>query len=155
MSSSFKSKVWLAIGAVTVLPLAAAIALYAGAWTLFEATAVRRGSISYFFGVPNSIKQLPIIQQCTAPLYRWQGRDGESSPFVAVTYSSRASTDELVKAYDTSLKQAACTLTQTRMRGQQTVSIFRCNGTEFSSADLLVGSESPCASVELGFIQNY
>lgn len=153
MGSSSKSR--LAIGAVAVLPLAAAVALNVGAWTLFEASNVRKGSVAYFFGVPTSIKQLPIIQECTAPIYRWQGRDGESSPFVVVSYSSRAPAREIVKVYDTSLKQAACNLTQTRTRGRQQVSAFKCDGTEFSSADLLVGDESPCASVELGFIQNF
>jgi hypothetical protein len=122
---------------------------------LFEASDVRKGSISYFFGVPTSIKQLPIIQECTAPTYRWQGRDGESSPFVVVAYSSRAAANEIGRAYERSLKTAACNLTQTRTRGQQQVSVFKCDGTKFLSADLLVGDESPCASVELGFIQNY
>jgi hypothetical protein len=149
------SKLWLAIGAVAVLLLAATAALSVGAWTLFEASDVRKGSISYFFGVPASIKQLPVIQECTAPTYRWQGRDGESSPFVVVSYSSRATASEIVKAYDASLKQAACNLTQTTTRGQQHVSVFKCDGTEFVSADLLVGGESPCASVELGFIENH
>lgn len=149
------SKLWLAIGAVAVLPLAAAAALTVGALALFEASDVRKGSLSYFLGVPASIKQLPIIQACTAPTYRWQGRDGQSSPFVVVSYSSRATASEIVKAYDASLKQAACNLTQTRTRDQQQVSVFECDGTEFLSADLLVGDESPCASVELGFIENY
>lgn len=148
------SKKSLAVGAGIGLLLAAGSA-YVGAWALFEASDVRRGSISYFFGVPTSIKQLPIVGECTPPLYRWRGRDGESSPFIEVAYSSRASADDIVKAYDTALKSAACKLTGTEATGTGTTATFECRGPDILSTSLRVGSESPCASVELGFIENY
>lgn len=148
------SKKWLATGAAfTVLLVAGCI--YVGAWALFEASDVRRGSISYFLGIPTSVRQLPIIQECTAPVYRWRGRDGESSPFIEVSYSSRARADEIVKAYDTALKRAACKLTLTEASGTQTLATFECGGSEFVSSSVRLGSQSPCASVDLGVIENY
>lgn len=148
------SKKWLATGVAFTVLLVAGSA-YLGAWALFEASDVRRGSISYFFGVPTSVRRLPIIQECTAPLYRWRGRDGESSPFIEVSYSSRASAHDIVKTYDSALKRAACNLTLTESRGGQTLATFECGGSEFVSTSVRVGSESPCASVELGVIENY
>jgi hypothetical protein len=148
------SRKWLAFGALTAL-LLVAVSAYVSSWALFEASDVRRGSIPYFLGVPSSIRQLPIVRECTPPLYRWRGRDGESSPFVEVSYSSRAGADEILKAYDAALKPAACKLTLTEARGAQTTATFECGGSEFLSTSVRVGSESPCASVELGFIENY
>jgi len=148
------SKKWLAIGVGLGLLLTAGSA-YISAWALFEAHNVRRGSISYFFGVPASIKQLPIVHECTAPVYRWRGRDGESSPFIEVAYSSSASADDIVKAYGIALKPAACKLARTESMGSQTLAEFECGGPDILSTSLRVGSESPCVSVELGFIENY
>lgn len=134
--------------------LAAALA-WVGAWALFEASNVPRASISFFFGVPSSVKQLPIVAECTPPLYRWRGRDGESPPFIELSYSSRASAGDIVKAYDDALKAAACRLIATQAQGAGTTAQFECAGPEILSTSLRVGSESPCATVELGVIENY
>lgn len=147
------SKKWLGFGAVAAL--FAVGAMYLGAWSLFEANDVRRGSLSYLFGLPASIKRVPIVQECAAPVYRWRGRDGESAPFVEVSYSTRAAANDVVKAYGTGLSQAQCKLIRTETQGSRTVSQFECGGDEFLSASLIVAEGQPCASVELGFIENY
>ena len=147
------SKKWLGFGAVGALLAVGAI--YLGAWSLFEANDVRRGSLSYLLGLPASIKRVPIVQECAAPVYRWRGRDGESAPFVEVSYSTRAAANDVVKAYGTGLSQAQCKLIRTETQGSRTVSQFECGGDEFLSASLIVAEGQPCASVELGFIENY
>jgi hypothetical protein len=147
------SKKWLGVGVVAALLVVGVI--YAGAWTLFEASDVRRGSISYLFGLPASVKRLPIVQECTPPLYRWRGRDGESAPFIEMSYSTHAGASDLVKAYGAALNPVTCKLMRTEVEGRRTVVQFECSGAEFLSASLRVAEESPCASVELGFIENY
>jgi hypothetical protein len=147
------SKKWLGLGAVAALLTVGAI--YMGAWSLFEANGVRRGSLSYLLGLPASIKRVPIIQECAAPTYRWRGRDGESPPFIEVSYSTRAAANEIVKAYGTGLIPAHCRLVRTDREGARTVSQFECGGDEFLSASVIVAEGTPCASVELGFIENY
>lgn len=146
-------KKWLALG--TVVMLLAAGSAYVGAWALFEASDVARGTVSYFLGVPASIKRLPIVQECSAPRYRWRGRDGESPPFVSVAYSSRGGAAEILQAYDSTLKQAACTLAKTEVNGPRTLAEFQCRGPDILSTSLWIGSESPCASVELDVVENY
>jgi len=146
------SKRWLPIGAGLLLVAAAA---YVGSWALFDGNNVRQGSLAYFVGVPAAMKDRPIIEACTAARYRWQGRDGESAPFIAVTYSSGARAEILVKAYENDLKSLSCKLISTDASGPRTIAAFDCDGHEFVSANLAVGSEAPCVSVELGLIESY
>lgn len=150
---SLSKKKWLGFGAVAALLAVGAI--YLGAWSLFEAHGVRRGSLSYLLGLPASVKRVPIIQECAAPVYRWRGRDGESAPFIEVSYSTRAAAHDVVRAYGTGLNPTQCKLVRTETAGSRTVSQFECGGEEFQSASLIVAEGQPCASVELGFIENY
>lgn len=147
------SKKWLAVSVAVVLVLAGAA--YAGTWAWFEGNDVSRGTLSYFLGVPTSVKRLPIVDECSAPKYRWRGRDGESPPFVSVDYSSRSGAEEILRAYRTSLKQAACTSVKTEVSGPRTLTEFQCQNPDILSASLWIGSESPCASVELNIVENY
>lgn len=151
MNGSLKK--WLGFGAVAALLAVGAV--YLGAWSLFEANDVRRGSLAYLFGLPASIKRVPIVQECAAPTYRWRGRDGERAPFIEVSYSTRAAANDVVKAYSTGLIPAKCTLVRTETKGSRSVSQFECGGDEFLSASLVVSEGQPCASVEIGFIENY
>lgn len=91
------------------------------------------------------------MHAAAVPLAR---RDGESSPFIAVAYSSRASADDIAKAYDTALKPAACKLTGTEARAQGPRPRSSAAGPTFCRPRAL-DSESPCASVELDFTENY
>lgn len=151
MNSSWKK--WLVWGALAAL--LAVVAVHWGAWALFEADGVRRGSVSYLLGVPASIKRVPIVQECTAPVYRWRGRDGESAPFIEVAYATHASPSEVMKEYGTGLNPANCKLVRTAAEESGIASQFECGGDEFVTARLLIAEGQPCATVELGFIENY
>jgi hypothetical protein len=70
-------------------------------------------------------------------------------------YSSCSGAEEILRAYRTSLKQAACTSSKTEVSGPRTRAEFQCQNPDMLSVSLWIGSESPCASVELNIIENY
>lgn len=144
---------WIAIG--TAIGLLALASVHIAAWALFEASDVPRGTVSFFLGVPASVRQLPIVSECSAPLYRWRGRDGERPPLISVSYPSRGRAEEIVEAYGAPLKRASCNLVKTDAYDRRTLAEFQCQGPEIVSISLRVGDEFPCSNVELEIVENY
>ena len=124
---------------------------------LFEAENVKRGSIDYYFGIPASVRAIPLVEECQPPLYRWRGRDGESSPYISTTYSSRSSSQNISDFYKTALTKFSCSPETAPPVSSTENSLvqFNCRGPDILSVSVLIGNEPSCRSVTLDIIENY
>ncbi|MBI1906523.1 MAG: hypothetical protein HYS20_09860 [Rhodocyclales bacterium] len=124
---------------------------------LFEAENVQRGSIAYYLGLPPSVRSIPLTEECQAPVYRWRGRDGESSPYISTTYSSRSTAQYILAFYKTALAKLSCspeTTTSASFTDKGLIQ-FNCRRPDILSISVWVGGESPCRTVTLDIIENY
>lgn len=147
-------KIAAGIGVIVLAGVAAA--LYAG-FHLYEAENVKRGSIAYYLGLPAPVRSIPLVEECQAPVYRWRGRDGESSPYISATYGSRSSTQNISDFYKSALTTLSCSpesATPTSST-EKTLVQFHCPGPDVLSVNVWVGNEPSCRSVTLDIIENY
>ncbi len=155
MGLSNKSlKIAAGIGLVVLAGIASI--LYVG-FGLFEAENVKRGSIAYYLGLPAQIRSIPLVEECQAPVYRWRGRDGESSPFISTTYRSRSSVQSISDFYKSALTQLSCSPEAAPPASSTEKSLvqFNCRGPDVLSVNVWVGNEASCRSVTLDIIENY
>lgn len=146
-------KIAAGIGLVVLAGIAAV--LYG--FHLFEAENVERGSLAYYIGLPGSVRSIPLAEECQAPVYRWRGRDGESSPYISVTYSSRSPSQNIADLYKTALTKLSCSPEAAPPASSADKSLlqFQCRGPDILSVNVWVGNEPSCRSVTLDIIENY
>ena len=147
-------KIAAGIGLIALAAIAAV--LYVGLG-LFEAENVKRGSIAYYLGLPAPIRSIPLVDECQVPVYRWRGRDGESSPFISVTYSSRSSLQNISDFYKSALTQLSCSpeTSPPASSTERNLVQFNCRGPYVLSVNVWAGNEASCRSVTLDIIENY
>lgn len=153
----------VAVAAALILaPLFALAALGTAAVMLFEADEVEQGSIQYILGVPNSIRSVAhTVQACRPPLWRWQGRDGESSPYVALRYGSTATLAEVLEQHTAALSPMRCTTDGgLRVLGSAVERSMNCSHDDVAAASIFVesdvdGKDTGCREVTLYFLENY
>lgn len=145
----------IAAGIGLVVLAGIAVVLYG--FHLFEAENVQRGSLAYYLGLPASVRSIPLVEECQAPVYRWRGRDGESSPYISATYRSRSSSQNISDFYKTALTKFSCSpeTAPSASSADKSLVQFNCKGPDMLSVNVWVGNEPSCRSVTLDIIENY
>lgn len=153
----------LAVASALVLaPLLTLAAGVAAAVMLFEAGEVEQGSIQYILGVPSSIRSVAhTVQACSPPLWQWKGRDGVSSPYVAMRYGSTATLAELLQQHTAALSPLRCTTDGSlRVLGGVVERSMNCSRDDVAAASISIGgrvdgNDTGCREVTLYFLENY
>ena len=153
----------LAVASALILaPLLALAALVAAAVMLFEAGEVEQGSIQHILGVPSSIRSVAhTVQACSPPLWRWKGRDGVSSPYVAMRYGSTSTLAELLQQHTAALSPLHCTTDgDLRVLGGVVERSMHCSHDDVAAASISIaghvdGKDTDCREVTLYFLENY
>jgi len=101
--------------ASTLYTSAAALVLVAvgATWLLaltWEPQQVSPGSISYFLGIPSTVRAVPLFKTCREPRYGYVGAEGTKSSFSTVEYGSRLDRDDVIAAYRSWLEPGGCEL---------------------------------------------
>lgn len=145
----------IAAGVGLIVPVVVTVVLWG--FNLFEAENVQRGSIAYYLGLPSSVRSIPLTEECQAPVYRWRGRNGESSPYISATYSSRNTSQSIFAFYKTALARLSCSpeITSSASSADKSLIQFNCRGPDVLSINVWVGNESSCRTVTLDIMENY
>lgn len=153
----------LAVASALILaPLLTLAAGVAAAVMLFEAGEVEQGSIQYFLGVPSSIRSVAhTVQACSPSLWQWQGRDGVSSPYVAMRYGSTAALAEVLQQHTAALSPLSCTADgEPQLLGSVVQRSMNCSHDDVAAASISIGGrvdgkDAGCREVTLYFLENY
>ncbi len=153
----------LAVASALVLtPLLTLAAGVAAAVMLFEAGEVEQGSLQYFLGVPSSIRSVVhTVQACSPPRWQWKGRDGVSSPYVAMRYDSTATLAELLQQHTSALFPLHCTTDGgLRVLGGVAEHSVNCSHDDVAAVSISIegrvdGKDTGCREVTLYFVENY
>lgn len=150
-SNSYK----IAVGIGIIVLSGVAVVLYR--FHLFEAENVQRGSIAYYLGLPSSVRSIPIKEECQIPVYRWRGRNGESSPYISANYGSNSSSQSIIDFYKTALANLSCAPIASLPKSfvDKRLVQFNCLGPDILLIDVWVANEPSCRSVTLDIIENY
>ncbi len=125
--------------------------------TLFAAAAAIAGIALSFILRPSRtsstveiVKEVPILEPCMEPIIAEWPRDGTKPPGARVTYSSRASLQDLQSAYVTMAQRHTCDrpieITSTRTSAECTDPTI----TDFGW--VILDPENGCRPVEVGFL---
>ena len=153
----------LALASALILaPLLALAALVAAAVMLFEAGEVEQGSIQHILGVPSSIRSVAhTVQACSPPLWQWKGRDGLSSPYVAMRYGSTAALAEVLQQHTAALSPLSCTADgEPQLLGSVVQRSMNCGHDDVAAASISIGgrvdaNDTGCREVTLYFLESY
>jgi len=85
----------------------AAIYIFAVSW---DPQKVPRGSVAYFFGIPASVRAIPLVEPCREPRYSYVGYEGTKGSFSTVEYGSALDHDEVLAFYRDWFQRGNCAL---------------------------------------------
>lgn len=125
------------------------------ALSTFEAANVERNSIKFFFGAPDYIHSINLIEECRSPKYQWKGRDGEGSGFSSIDYGSTASTDAIFNFHKKEFEKKIChTEAITTTPTSKVLLRLICRNPAFASANVFIAKEGTCKNITIDIIEN-